>query len=183
LIRYVPLAVLIFVFLGIVLITGHEEKVIREKKELVFSGKREDICYVVFRIEDEEVRIKRNGTWFVEGMSKSVVNETLFDDILGDLMALEKITTVTAITQVDIEEFGFIKPFISVTLQYGAKDSESLIIGTDHPSGNSFYAMMRGCQEIFLVGSLHPLLIKFKLRKLLEETKNSTTNTNNTNGP
>jgi len=53
------------------------------------------------------------------------------------------------------------------TLGYKGKPSESLIIGDTHPSGRTYYAMMSGHEEIFLVGSAYPYLIDAKLKRLI----------------
>ncbi len=103
----------------------------------------------------------------MEGEVESTINQTLMDDMLDNLTAMEKISTVTSISNVDPGEFGFDAPFMTITLGFRERPAESLIIGTTHPNGQTYYAVMKGHEEIFLVGSVYPKLINIKLRKLM----------------
>jgi len=138
-----------------------------EKKESVFSGGIADIVSLTFRMGDKIVRIKKKETWIVEGELESAINQALLNDMIKDLMAMEKVSTVTVISKVGPGEFGFNDPFMIMTLGYKGKPSESLIIGDTHPSGRTYYAMMSGHEEIFLVGSAYPYLIDAKLKRLI----------------
>ena len=60
---------------------------------------------------------------------------------------------------------------MNITLGLRESPAESLIIGVRHPNGQSYYAMMKGHDEIFLVGSLYPKVINMRLRKLMKGTK------------
>ncbi|MBT3366928.1 MAG: DUF4340 domain-containing protein, partial [Nitrospina sp.] len=143
--------------------------------EPVFSGKSASIVSLTFRLGDREIRIKKVGTWVMEGVVESTVNETLIDDILDNLMAMEKVSTITSISSVDPGEFGLDDYFMNITLRFRKRPAESLIIGTTHPNGRTYYAVMKGHEEIFLVGSVYPKLINISLRKLVEEAKDSST--------
>jgi len=169
--NYLLFSVLILSLVSIIFLTGGEEVTV-EKNEPVFSGEGANIVSLTFRLGDREVRIKRAGTWVMEGEVESTINETLMDDILDNLMAMEKVSTGTSISNVDPGEFGFDDPFLNITLGFRERPTESLIIGTTHPNGQSYYAVMKGHEEIFLVGSVYPKLINIRLRKLVEETKN-----------
>jgi len=164
-------SVLILSLATIIFLTVSEE-VTEEKNEPVFSGERANIGSLGFRLGDREVRIKKAGTWVMEGAVESTINETLLDDILDNLMAMEKVSTGTSISSVDPGEFGFDDPFLNITLGFGEKPAESLIIGATHPNGQSYYAVMKGHEDIFLVGAVYPKLITIGVRKLVEETKN-----------
>jgi hypothetical protein len=172
--NYLLFSVLILSLVSIIFLTGGEEVTI-EKNEPVFSGESANIVSLTFRLGDREIRIKKVGTWVMEGDVESTVNETLIDDILDNLMAMEKGSTITSISSVDPGEFGLEDHFLNITLRFMKRPAESLIIGDTHPNGQTYYAVMKGHEEIFLVGSVYPKLINISLRKLVKETKDSST--------
>jgi hypothetical protein len=168
--NYLLFLVLILSLVSIIFLTGGEEGAV-EKNEPVFSTEGADIVSLTFRLGDREVRIKKAGTWVMEGEAESTVNETLLDDMLADLTRMKKGLTVTSISNVDPGEFGFDAPLMTITLGFRERPAESLIIGTTHPNSQSYYAVMKGHEEIFLVGSVNPKVINIRLRKLVKEPK------------
>jgi hypothetical protein len=165
--NYLLFLVLILSLVSIIFLMGGEEGAV-EKNEPVFSTEGADIVSLTFRLGDREVRIKKARTWVMEGEAESTVNETLLDDMLGDLKRMEKGLIVTSLSNVDPGEFGFDSPFMTITLGFGERGAESLIIGATHPNGQTHYAVMKGHEEIFLLGSAYPKLINIRLRKLVE---------------
>jgi hypothetical protein len=168
--NYLLFSVLILSLVSIIFLTCSEEVTV-EKNEPVFSGESANIASLIFRLGDREVRIKKAGTWVMEGEVKSTVNETLMNDMLDNLKEMVKVSTVTSISNVDPGEFGFDAPFMTITLGFRERPAESLIIGTTHPNGQSYYAVMKGHEDIFLVGSVNPKVINIRLRKLVKEPK------------
>ena len=168
--NYILFLVLILSLVSIIFLAG-DEQVPVEKNEPVFSGERENIVYLTFRSGDGEVRIRKAGTWVMEGEEESTVNETLVDDVLDNLMAMEKFSIGTSINSVDPVEFGFDDPFLNISLGFREIPTESLIIGAIRPNGQSYYAVMKGHGDIFLVGAVYPKLIDIGVRKLVEEPK------------
>lgn len=167
--NYLLFLVLVLSLVSIIFLTGSEDVTI-EKNEPVFSGDIANIVSLTFRLGDREVRIKKAGTWVMEGEVESTVTETLMDDILNNLMEMVKVSTVTSISSVDPGEFGFDDPFMTITLGFMERPVESLIIGDTHPNGQTYYAVMKGHEEIFLLGSAYPKLINIRLKKLVEDS-------------
>jgi hypothetical protein len=165
--NYLLFLVLILSLVSIIFLTGGEEGAV-DKNEPVFSTEGANIVSLTFRLGDREVRIKKAGTWVMEGEAESTVNETLLDDMLGDLKRMEKGLIVTSLSNVDPGEFGLDDPFMTITLGFGERAAESLIIGATHPNGQTHYAVMKGHEEIFLLGSAYPKLTNIRLKKLVE---------------
>lgn len=161
--------VLILSLVSIIFLIGSGE-VTEEKNAPVFSGERVNIDSLLLQSGDQEVRIKKAGTWIMEGEVESIVSERLMNDTLDNLMEMAKVSTVTSIDNVDPREFGFDKPYVTITCGFKGGRAESLIIGTSHPNGQSYYALMKGHEEIFLVGSVYPKIFISRLRKLVKET-------------
>jgi hypothetical protein len=159
---------LIVSLVAIIFLTVSKQETEKEN-EPVFSGERADIVSLTFRLGDREVRIRKAGTWVMEGEVESIVNETLINKMLDDLKEIVKVSTVASMRNVDPAEFGFDDPFISITLKFRERPAENLIIGTSHPNGQSYYARMKGHEEIFLIGSVYPKIIPSRLRKMTEE--------------
>jgi hypothetical protein len=157
------------VSLGVIfLLSRGSEEVVHEEKEPVFSGKSDEVIAITYRMGQDEFRIRKNGAWSKDGDPEAELDQAMADDMLNDLMDIQVVEIVGAISQIDPKEFGLSDPRIVVKLDYESRDPESLIIGGKHPSGRSHYAMMKGGEEFFLIGSIYPYFMTIKLPKLMK---------------
>jgi len=164
-ILFAALGCLVFV----VTYSNHDSSKRDRRVRLVFSGPRTDVATLYIETGCTKAKIVRRGrSWVIKGKGREgVADNDDVEELLDDIMRIEKIRTIGPIEQIDLQEFGFTKPFLVASVSYIKGTHEKLIIGSTHPSGTCFYAMVDGSDEIFLVGLFYPEIIRIKVGKLI----------------
>ena len=135
-----------------------------EKEKLVFSVTADDIDRIELVRDKDPVALAKatDGTWNLEKPLHYKADVHQLRGILHRIEALksERVIPAAAVDEKKVEEFGLVKPRITVRFRASGKE-RGLAVGEDTPLGETAYARVEGANDVHVVAkSLYAALNK-----------------------
>jgi hypothetical protein len=132
-----------------------------------FRAEANDISLIIIGNRDGVVEITHGpGGWMIEKPQRYRPDEGMISKLL-ETIATGQLTKVVGET-VDLPEFGFDRPILTLTLGVGQK-RDVLAIGQKNPSDTGYYAYSESLGKIFLVNKELPKDLYLRLYDLREK--------------
>jgi len=122
----------------------------KRQAKRIFQVKVHDINALEIDSKDRQfVRLSKEGDWRIVAPITCEADRATLEGLLNTLATLEAERRLSDLPQ-DLKPFGLVDPALKITFSDG-KETRRLAIGTQNPTGESYYAKTDDSAEVFLL--------------------------------